>query len=259
MDRIRLFATPLELGGALAADIASRIAAKPGGFLLGCPGGRSPAPVYAALARIAAARRLDLSSLVIVMMDDYVEAVDGGYDHVSGAAHFSCRRFARDDIQAVLNAGLPPAHRITGAHVWFPDPAAPQAYEERLRAAGGIDFFILACGAGDGHVAFNPAGSAAASLTRIVRLAKQTRIDNLQTFPGFADLAAVPRFGVTVGIATITQHARSVAMVVWGDGKRPAYQRLSRATSYDPAWPATVWAACSDATLYADQAAAKGP
>jgi glucosamine-6-phosphate deaminase len=60
---------------------------------------------------------------------------------------------------------------------------------------------------------------------------------------------------VTVGIATIAA-ARASGMVVWGAGKRRAFQDLSAATTYDPAWPATVWAACPDATLFADRAAA---
>ena len=92
---------------------------------------------------------------------------------------------------------------------------------------------------------------------RIVDLAETTRRDNLQTFPEFAGLDSVPRHGVTVGISTISA-ARASAMVVWGAGKRMAFSRLSRASHYDPTWPATVWLTCPDATLFADRAAAEG-
>lgn len=245
MRQIHILETPDDLGAAVAADIAARMT---GRFLLGCPGGRSPKPVYAALARLG----LDLSGLVIVMMDDYLTDTMAAVDD---RAHYSCRRFARVDIQAVLNAGRPPAQQIPDANVWFPDPANPAAYDARIRQAGGIGYFLLASGAGDGHVAFNPPGSAPDSQTRIVPLAEQTRRDNLATFPDFAGLDTVPRHGVTVGIATITA-ARACGMVVWGTGKRQAFQHLSAATTYDPDWPATVWAACPDATLYADRAAA---
>ncbi len=256
--RILHFPGPAALGEAVAADIATRLAAKPGPYLLGCPGGRSPKPVYAALARIAATSNLDLSHLTVVMMDDYLHLTPTGFDHVPADAHYSCRRFARDDIQAVLNANLPPAHRISDAHIWFPDPMNPAAYDRRIAAAGGIDLFLLASGAGDGHVAFNPPGSALGSQTRIVTLAEQTRRDNLATFPDFPDLAAVPHHGLTVGIATIAQ-ARASVMLVWGAGKALAYRHLAAATTYDPAWPATVWTLCPDATLYADHAAAGAP
>ena len=250
MRQIRLFPTPDALGRAVAQDIATRLTAKPGPFLLGCPGGRSPKPVYAALAQM----RLDLSRLIIVMMDDYLTP---SLDHVPATAHYSCRRFARDDIQAVLNANLPPSHRIPDANIWFPDPKNPAAYDARIADAGGIDLFLLASGAGDGHVAFNPPGSPATSRTRIVPLAEQTRRDNLATFPEFPGLDAVPRHGLTVGIATIAA-ARASAMVVWGADKRQAFDHLSQATTYDPLWPATVWTTCPDATLYADHAAAEG-
>ena len=253
MRQIRLCDTPEALGKAVAHDLATRIAAKTGPFLLGCPGGRSPRPVYAALAAL----RLDLSRLIIVMMDDYLIATPDGFDHVDANAHYSCRRFARDEIQSVLNADLPPARRIPDTSIWFPDPRFPADYDRRISDAGGIDFFLLASGASDGHVAFNPQGSPADSITRIVTLAEQTRRDNLATFPDFATLDEVPRHGVSVGIATIAR-ARATAMVLWGKGKRAAFQHLSQATTYDPTWPATVWAACPDATLYADHAAATG-
>lgn len=244
---IRLYPSPEALGEALAQDIARRMQAKPGPFLLGCPGGRSPKPVYAALARL----KLDLSRLVLVMMDDYLTP---SLTHVPETAHYSCRRFARLEIQAVLNAPLPPSQRIPDAQVWFPDPANPKAYDQRIADAGGIDLFLLASGAGDGHVAFNPPGSAQGSRTRITPLADQTRRDNLATFPEFRDLAEVPTHGVTVGIATIAE-ARASAMILWGRDKRLAFQRLAQAQTYDPAWPATAWRLCPDATLYADQAA----
>lgn len=248
MRTVRIFDTPEALGEAVAADIAARLTPH---FLLGCPGGRSPKPVYAALVRMD----LDLSGLIIVMMDDYLTEVGGILAHVDAAAHYSCRRFAHQDIQATLNTGRAPARQIADANVWFPDPANPAAYDRRIADAGGIDYFMLASGASDGHVAFNPVGSDALTKTRIVDLTDETRRDNLATFPDFPNLDAVPRRGVTVGIATIAA-ARACGMVVWGAGKRRAYQNLSAATAYDPAWPATVWATCPDATLYADRAAA---
>lgn len=250
--RTLLFPSPTELGEAVAEDIAKRLDARPGPFLLGCPGGRSPRPVYAAFAILAAARAIDLRRLIIVMMDDYLTP---RLDHVPADAHFSCRRFARDEIQAVLNARLAVPHRISSTNVWFPDPMDPAAYDERIAAAGGIDLFLLASGAGDGHVAFNPPGSPQESTTRIVPLAEQTRRDNLATFPDFGCIDQVPTHGVTVGIATIAR-ARASAMLIWGADKQTAFRRLTAATTYDPEWPATVWATLPDATLYADQAAA---
>lgn len=257
--QVRIFQTPEALGEALAETLAADIAeaARSGrSFLLGCPGGRSPRPVYQALARRIVAGSLSLAHVVIVMMDDYLVTRADGFDHVDAESHFSCRRFARDEIVAVLNGTLPAADRITPDRVWFPDPQAPATYDDRIAAAGGIDFFILASGAGDGHVAFNPQGSARESRSRIVPLAEQTRRDNMKTFPGFTSIDQVPSHGVTVGIDTIARQSKAAAMVLWGADKTRAFQHISAARDYDPNWPATVIAACRNGVLLADREAA---
>ena len=225
-------------------------------FLLGCPGGRSPRPVYQAMGRFLAATPQDLSHLTIVMMDDYLSETASGLDHVPEVSHFSCRRFAREEIAGVLSAGLPEAFRIPDAQVWFPDPRDPAAYDGRIAAAGGIDLFILASGASDGHIAFNPKGSDRKSRTRIVSLAEETRRDNLKTFPDFRSIDEVPGFGVTVGIDTIAGQSKTVAMIVWGEGKHLAFDRLTAAHDYDPDWPASIVTACRKPEILADRAAA---
>lgn len=245
--------TPEQIGAAVARDIASRMAAAPRDrpFLLGCPGGRSARPIYAALAR----ERLDLHRLIVVMMDEYLQESMSGFACVPASAHFSCRRFACDEIAGVLNDGRHPACRLPPESIWLPEPNDAAAYDSRIAAHGGIGLFILACGAGDGHVAFNPPGSARDSRTRVTTLAEQTRRDNMTTFPGFASLDDVPRHGVTVGIGTIADRSRAAAMIVWGADKRLAWHRLSRARDYEPDWPASVIAICRDPVLYADRAA----
>lgn len=257
MPDIRICPDPATLGRTVAERVDAILAAKSGEqVLLGCPGGRSPVPVYEALAGLVAKRGRDLSKLIIVMMDDYLRRAGDGFDHVPADAHYSCRRFARQDIQAVLNRDLPETRRIADANVWFPSPAEPSAYEARIGAAGGIDFFILASGAGDGHVAFNPPGSPRDSRTRIVELPEQTKRDNLRTFPEFRGIEDVPTHGITVGIDTIAQWSSDGAMVVWGTDKKVAFQKLTRGDGYRPDWPATVWTQIGGATLYADEAAA---
>lgn len=225
-------------------------------FLLGCPGGRTPRPVYQAMGQALARRPRDLSHLVIVMMDDYLVETGSGLDHVPVDSHFSCRRFAQVEIVGVLNEALAEGFRIPATQVWFPDPRDPQAYDARIAEAGGIDLFILASGASDGHVAFNPKGSTRDSRSRIVPLAEETRRDNMKTFPDFRGLDEVPRFGVTVGIDTIVRHSKAATMIVWGDGKRLAFEKLAAAHDYDPDWPASVVCICRGAEILADASAA---
>ena len=257
---LRIFPSPDTIGEDLAARLLRRIEqARPSGkhFLLGCPTGRTPRPVFGAMSRQLAETRADLGHLVLVMMDEYLVPGDGGLQYASGDEPWSCHHFARVEIADRLNHALPPAHRLRGESVWFPDPRDPAAYDARIADAGGIDFFMLASGASDGHVAFNPPGSPRDSRTRIIPLSEETRRDNLQTFPAFGTLSAVPSHGVSVGISTIAS-AKEAAMVVWGAGKRMTLARMLRAARYEPEWPATVIHECAVGEIVSDVDAAAG-
>jgi glucosamine-6-phosphate deaminase len=230
---VRVFADAEELGSALAREVLERYDASVGRYLLGCPGGRSLRTTYRALA----AHGRPLGRLVVVMMDEYVG--------VPPEAHHSCRRFAHEEIAEPLGA----------AEVWLPDVDDPAAYDERIADAGGIDLFLLASGASDGHVAFVPPGSARDGRTSVIPLATSTRRDNLATFPEFDTLDDVPLHGVSVGLGTIAD-ARSLRLVLHGPGKRAAAARLLAVNGFDPSWPASVVHDHPDAQVWIDKEAA---
>jgi len=256
-----VFDGPEAVGRALAALIADRIDEAGAGhtFLLGCPSGRSPWTTYVALAREVAARRLDLTGLVIVMMDEYVERDDGTGEMrlIDPTAPHSCLRFGQTEIVDRLNAAAGQGRGITRDRYWVPDPTAPGDYDRQIAGHGGVDLFILASGAGDGHVAFNPPGTGPDTATRVIRLADQTRRDNLHTFPSFGkDIDRVPRYGVTVGVGTIREQSKQVVMVAHGAPKARAVRRVAAADGYRPEWPATILADCARPLLFIDEAAA---
>ena len=259
--RLTIVETAGEIGTQLADRLLSEIrrAADDGRrYLLGCPTGRTPRPVYTALARKLAAAPQDLSALTLVMMDEYLVQQGGRFRYASETNPWSCHYFARAEIRSRLNENLPERFQLREQAVWFPDPANPESYDARIADAGGIDFFILASGATDGHVAFNPPGSPRDSRTRIVALSDQTRRDNLQTFPAFGTLGAVPSHGVSVGISTIVA-ARTAVMVLTGKSKRDSWSRVMKAERYDPDWPATVIHEFASGEIIADKEAAADP
>ncbi|TXK18905.1 6-phosphogluconolactonase [Homoserinibacter sp. GY 40078] len=226
-------------------------------YLLGCPTGRTPDPVYTELERLVRERGLDLSGVAIVLMDEYVVPDGDGLALVDADLPHSCVGYAERRILGPLTAAAEAGgHR--GPQLWHADPADPAAYDERIREAGGVDLFILAAGSGDGHLAFNPPGSARDSITRIVDLAEQTRRDNLLTFPSFDSLDDVPHQGISVGIATIIELSSEVVMILTGDEKRRSFARILAADAYEPDWPATAYAEAAHGTLIADTAAAAG-
>jgi glucosamine-6-phosphate deaminase len=213
LAEVRRFADADELGRSLADEIVG-LAPR----LLGCPGGRSLVTTYRALAPAG------LAGTTIVMMDEYVPVPPP-------SAHYSCRGFALREIAAPL--GIPEER------VWLPDPDDEASYDERIDDAGGIDLFLLASGASDGHVAFLPPGSPRDGRTSVVELAETTRRDNLATFPEFASLDDVPAHGVSVGLGTIAA-ARRLRLVLHGPDKRAATERLLSLDRFDPSWPASI-------------------
>jgi glucosamine-6-phosphate deaminase len=254
MTGIAVYPDADALGLALANEIAlgidaARRAGRP--YVLGCPGGRSARSTYEALADLG--REGDLEHVVIAMMDDYVELdPEGRWRPVAADAHYSCRRFAMDEILARINtrAAIP----IPESNVWFPDVLDLPAYRRRVEAAGGIDLFIVASGASDGHVAFCKPGTPLDSDTAIIELAETTRRDNMATFPDFGSLDEVPTHGVSVGLGTIRDLSRSVRLVLHGPGKRFAASRVLAATDFEPDWPATFIHRCPDARILIDKA-----
>jgi glucosamine-6-phosphate deaminase len=231
-------------GQLVAAHIIDAVVAKAGApFLLGCPAGRTPVTTYAALRPLANARRVDLSTLQVVMLDEYV--VDGELCELS--AHYSCRRFIR---KALVDSGV-----VALSQVHWPDPHSPETYDDWITAAGGLDVVILGCGTSDGHVAFNPPGTPADSPSLVVQLAESTQRDNLATFPQFNSHVDVPTAGATIGLRTI-RAAGSVVMILLGEEKGPAFARLTAMATFDPLWPASILHACEDGWLVADDAAA---
>ncbi len=70
-----------------------------------------------------------------------------------------------------------------------------------IRDAGGIDLQVLGIG-GDGHIAFNEPGSSLGSRTRLEALTEETIEDNARFFESKDE---VPRFAITMGVATILE------------------------------------------------------
>jgi glucosamine-6-phosphate deaminase len=207
---------------AAAAGIAARIIArllrdKPDA-VLGLATGSTPLPLYQALI----AMKLDWSKVTTFNLDEYI-----GLPREHPQSYHS---FMWENLFRHVN--------INPENVHIPDgnaadiPAFCASYEERIRAAGGIDLQVLGIGT-DGHIGFNEPTSSLASRTRIKTLTPQTRRDNARFF-GSED--RVPHHVITMGIGTIME-ARLNLLLAFGASKANAVAEAVEGpvTSINPA------------------------
>jgi glucosamine-6-phosphate deaminase len=96
-------------------------------------------------------------------------------------------------------------------------------YEDRIRALGGIDFFLGGIGP-DGHIAFNIPGSDPLSGTRIVKLDYETLASSVAGSVG-GMTKAKKKNAISIGLGTITANPNCSAIIAAsGESKRPPVQ-----------------------------------
>jgi glucosamine-6-phosphate deaminase len=193
--------------GRLVVDAIATLVVRRPCAVLGLATGSTPRPVYQELARRHAAGHLSLTGARAFLLDEYVGLPAGHRE--------AYRAFIARELEAHVDFA---PGGVQGPDVQADDiPAACAAYEEAIRAAGGVDLQLLGVGT-DGHIGFNEPGSSLASRTRIKTLTDQTRRDNARFF---ASLDEVPRHVVTQGIGTILD-ARHLVLLAFGAGKAAA-------------------------------------
>jgi len=165
-------------------------------------------------------------------------------DHYEGYANFIHRNLV-DLVDMPEGA----AHGPDG---WCDDlDAGAAAYDEAIKADGGIDIQVLGIGS-DGHIGFNEPGGTLASRTHVGVLTEQTRRDNARFFDG--DIDQVPTHCVTQGLGTIMD-SRAHIFIATGEGKADAVKAMIEG-GVTQRWPASILQHHPDVTVLLDEAAA---
>ncbi len=209
-------------------------------FVLGLPTGSSPLGMYKALVEAYQAGRVSFEHVVTFNMDEYIGLPR---DHEQSYHSFMWTNFfGHIDIKPAN------VHILDGM---APDPLAEcAAYEEAIKAAGGIDLFLGGIGP-DGHIAFNEPGSSLSSRTRVKTLTTDTIIANSRFFEG--DVNKVPKTAMTVGVGTVMD-AREVLILVNGHSKARALQQAVEG-SVNQMWTITALQMHPRGIIVADEAA----
>ncbi|MEO8283882.1 MAG: glucosamine-6-phosphate deaminase [Pseudarthrobacter sp.] len=226
--------------GKLAADAVEALLRRKPDAVLGLATGSSPLPLYDELAARHDNDRLDFSAAHAFALDEYVGLAPGHRE--------SYREVVMREFTSRVNILPENVHTPDGSAADI--PAECRSYEDRMKAAGGVDLQILGVGT-DGHIGFNEPGSSLSSRTRIKTLIEQTRRDNARFF---ASLADVPHHVVTQGLGTILE-SRHVVLVATGAQKSRAVRDFVEGP-VSAICPASVLQFHPHATILVDEAAA---
>jgi len=179
-------------------------------FVIGLPTGSSPLGVYKNLITACKGKKISFANVISFNMDEYLGLPA---DHPE-----SYRRFMDDNFFKSIDIPYENTHVLNG----MTKNAVKECrtYEEAIKAAGGVEFFMGGIG-GDGHIAFNEPGSSLTSRTRVKTLTLETKIANSRFFGG--DINKVPSKALTVGIGTVMD-AKEVLILVSGRAKARALQ-----------------------------------
>jgi len=206
---LAVFPGSLDAARAVAAEIAAllRTRQREGRpVVLGLATGSTPVSVYAELVRLHREEGLSFAHVTTFNLDEY---------HPLPPEHAqSYRRFMRTHLFDHVDLDPARTHLPSGTVAKSEVDAHCAAYEEKIRAAGGIDFQILGIGR-TGHIGFNEPGSPRHSLTRLVTLDPLTRRDAAGDFGGDEN---TPRHALTMGVRSIL-NARRVVLMAWGQHK----------------------------------------
>jgi glucosamine-6-phosphate deaminase len=212
---VTVYDQPSEASRAVAREIAElvRIRSSAGQrTVLGLATGSTPVGVYDELVRLHREEGVSFRSVTTFNLDEYWP--------IQPDALQSYHRFMREHLFDHLD--------IPADQIHIPDGTLPRgrvgeacaAYEEAIRAAGGIDLQILGIGR-TGHIGFNEPGSAVESRTRLITLDSVTRSDAASDFFGEWN---VPRQAITMGVGSILD-ARRVLLLAFGEHKAGIVRR----------------------------------
>ena len=187
-----------------SADIVSQQIKEKPNSVLGFATGSTPLGLYAQLVERNKKGEVDFSQVTTFNLDEYKGLAK---NHPQSYYYFMYENlFSKVNINQE-NVNLPNGEVADSAKEC-------SDYEEKIRAAGGIDLQVLGIGH-NGHIGFNEPGTPFDSITSLIDLDTRTIEANSRFFES-AD--QVPRQALSMGIKTIMQ-ARSIILMITGKDK----------------------------------------
>ena len=226
-ETVDSYAAMSEVGASIIFADAMKKLAKGERYNLGLATGNTMITLYTLLADKLNRAKADLSLLSTWNLDEY--AID---DHTP-VAHDHPLSYWKY-MHEMFFSKLDPALGVREGNAHFPDPAAPDAYDPAIAAAGGLDLQLLGIGF-NGHIAFNEpmkedeisVEAFGALPTRVLPLSKETIDQNTRLTAG-GDEKLMPRFAATMGMAPILAAKKCLLLACFAEQIAPLKAILAK-------------------------------
>lgn len=239
MMNVLIYESEEQIGIAAGNYMCGQVLQKPNS-ILGLATGSTPLKPYSQMIELYKKGVVDFSKVTTFNLDEYVNLDVNDKN--------SYHNFMHENLFDHINI---PEENINFLDGNAEDPEEEcRRYEEKIKAAGGIDIQLLGIGS-NGHIAFNEPADCFQRWSHVVTLKESTVKDNSRFFKSIDE---VPTQAVTMGIGSIMQ-AKKILIIAIGENKAKAIKQLIGG-NVTPMCPASVLQFHTDVTLMLDKAAA---
>lgn len=239
MMNVLIYESEEQIGIAAGNYMCGQVLQKPNS-ILGLATGSTPLKPYSQMIELYKKGVVDFSKVTTFNLDEYVNLDVNDKN--------SYHSFMHENLFDHINI---PEENINFLDGNAEDPEEEcRRYEEKIKAAGGIDIQLLGIGS-NGHIAFNEPADCFQRWSHVVTLKESTVKDNSRFFKSIDE---VPTQAVTMGIGSIMQ-AKKILIIAIGENKAKAIKQLIDG-NVTPMCPASVLQFHTDVTLMLDKAAA---
>lgn len=236
---VLIYESEEQIGIAAGNYMCGQVLQKPNS-VLGLATGSTPLKPYSQMIELYKKGVVDFSKVTTFNLDEYVNLDVNDKN--------SYHSFMYENLFDHINI---PEENINFLDGNAEDPEEEcRRYEEKIKAAGGIDIQLLGIGS-NGHIAFNEPADCFQRWSHVVTLKESTVKDNSRFFKSIDE---VPTQAVTMGIGSIMQ-AKKILIIAIGENKAKAIKQLIGG-NVTPMCPASVLQFHTDVTLMLDKAAA---
>ena len=237
--QVRVFKDAQAVAKAAAMIFAAQLAEK-SDSVLGRATGSTPVETYRKMIELYNEGQMDFSKVKSYNLDEYVGL---GPEH-----ECSYRYFMQEQLFNHIN--IRPENTFVPSGVADNLDQVGLAYDEAVRAAGGVDLQLLGIG-NNGHIGFNEPDDHFTSATHVVNLTESTIKANTRFFKSESE---VPRQAISMGVGTIMS-ARKILLLALGEAKAQAVRDTVKG-HITPRVPASVLQLHPNAIILLDEAAA---